>query len=100
MRQASWMSLGMMVTPGMDGAQIGVLEQTNEVGLDLSDQTLEGHLVDQQLSECLVVTDLSQSYGTRPGFPLVAGMHLQAAGIACCFLWALPLVCFLVFVII
>ena len=73
---------------GVDGAQVGVLKQTNQVSLagllkshdgraleaqvglevlsDLSDQTLEGQLADQQLSGLLVTTDLSQSHGTGP----------------------------------
>ena len=73
---------------GVDGAQVGVLEQTDQVSLagllkshdgraleaqvglevlsDLSDQTLEGQLADQQLSGLLVTTDLSQSHGTGP----------------------------------
>ena len=33
-RLASWMSLGMMVTrQAVDGAQVSVLEQTDEIGL-------------------------------------------------------------------
>ena len=73
----------------MDGAQVGVLEQTDQVSLagllkshdgraleaqiglevlsDLSNQTLEGQLVDQQLSELLTATDHSQSYGRLLG---------------------------------
>lgn len=67
---------------GVDGAQVRVLEQTNEVGLarllqshhcraleaqvrlevlcDLADETLEGQLADEQLSALLVATDLAQ----------------------------------------
>ena len=68
---------------GINGAQIGVLEQTNQVSLtgllkshnsralearitlevlsDLSDQMLKGHLADQQLtSGLLVAIDLSE----------------------------------------
>ena len=70
----------------MDGAQVGVLEQTHQVGLssllqgqdgggletqvglvvlgDLTDQTLEGQLADQQLRGLLVLTDLTQSDGS------------------------------------
>ena len=73
---------------GVDGAQVGVLEQTDQVSLagllqshdsgaleaqvglevlsDLSDQTLEGQLADQQLGGFLVTTDLSESHGTGP----------------------------------
>ena len=75
-------------TLGMDGAQVGVLEQTNQVGLrrllqgqhgrtletqvglkvlgDLADQALERQLADQQLSALLVAADLTQSHGTGP----------------------------------
>ena len=70
----------------MDGAQVGVLEQGDEVGLDgllegtdggrleaevglevlgnLTDQTLEGELADEQLGGLLVATDLTESDGT------------------------------------
>lgn len=70
----------------MDSAQVGVLEQRDEVGLDgllkstdgggleaevglevlsnLTNQTLEGELADQKLSGLLVTTDLTESDGT------------------------------------
>lgn len=73
-------------TLGVDGAEVGVLEEGDEVGLDgllestdgrgleaqvglevlgnLTDQTLEGELPDQKLSGLLVATDLTQSDGT------------------------------------
>jgi histone H3 len=73
-------------TLGVDGAQVGVLEQGDEVSLngllestdgggleaqvglevlgDLTNQTLEGELADEQLSGLLVATDLTQSDGT------------------------------------
>ena len=73
-------------TLGVDGTQVGVLEERDEVGLngllestdgggleaevglevlgDLTDQTLEGELADQELSGLLVATDLTQSDGT------------------------------------
>ena len=73
---------------GMDGAQVGVLEQTDQVGLasllqghdgraleaqvglevlgDLADQTLEGQLPDQQLGALLVTTDFTQSHRSGP----------------------------------
>lgn len=69
----------------MDGAQVGVLEEGDEVGLDgllegadgrrleaevrlevlgdLTDQTLEGELADEELSRLLVATDLTESDG-------------------------------------
>lgn len=75
-------------TLGVDGAQVGVLEQTHEVSLagllqshdggaleaqiglevlgDLADQALEGQLADQQLGGLLVTTDLTQSHGSGP----------------------------------
>ena len=75
-------------TLGVDGAQVGVLKQTNEVSLaslleghdggaleaqvslevlgDLTDQTLEGQLPDQQLGALLVTTDLTESHCARP----------------------------------
>ena len=70
----------------MDGAQVGVLEQADQVSLagllqshdggaleaqvglevlgDLPDQALEGQLADQQLGGLLVAADLSESHGT------------------------------------
>ena len=75
-------------TLGVDGAQVGVLEQTDEVGLaglleghdggrlepevglevlgDFTYQALEGELADQQLGGLLVTTDLTESDGTGP----------------------------------
>ena len=75
-------------TLGVDGAQVGVLEETNQVSLtgllqghdsgaleaevglevlgDLSDQTLEGQLADEELSGLLVPPDLTESNGSRP----------------------------------
>ena len=72
----------------MDGAQVGVLEQTDQVGLasflqghddrglelkvslevlgDFSDKTLEGQLADEQLCGFLVPPDLSQAHGSGP----------------------------------
>ena len=75
-------------TLGVDGAQVGVLEESDQVSLasllqghdggaleaqvglevlgDLTDQTLEGQLADQQLGALLVTTDLTESHGTGP----------------------------------
>jgi len=75
-------------TLGVDGAQVGVLEQTNQVGLaglleghdgralepqvglevlgDLTDQTLEGQLADEQLGGLLVPPDLTESHCAGP----------------------------------
>ena len=73
---------------GVDGAQVGVLKQTNKVGLaglleshdggglepevslevlgDLSHQTLEGQLADEELSGLLVSPDLTESHSSGP----------------------------------
>ena len=73
---------------GMDGAQVGVLKQTNKVSLtglleshdsrglesqvslevlgNLSHQTLEGQFSDEQLSRLLVSSDLSESNSSWP----------------------------------
>ena len=70
----------------MDGAQVGVFEETDQVSLagllkghdgraletqvglevlgDFSDETLEGQLADEQLGRLLVATDLTKSDGT------------------------------------
>ena len=72
---------------GVDGSQVGVLEQAHQVGLssllqgqhgaaleaqvglevlgDLTHQALEGQLADQQLSALLVLANLTQSHGSR-----------------------------------
>jgi hypothetical protein len=74
-------------TLGVDGTQVGVLEERDEVGLDrllkgtdgggleaeirlevlgdLTDKTLEGQLADEKLGGLLVATDLTESDGTR-----------------------------------
>lgn len=73
-------------TLGVDGAEVGVLEERDEVGLDgllegtdgraleaevalevlgnLTDETLERKLADQELGRLLVATDLTESDGT------------------------------------
>jgi len=73
---------------GVDGAQVGVLKQANQVGLrsflegtdssaletkislevlcDLTHQTLEGQLTDEELSGLLVTTNLTESDSTGP----------------------------------
>lgn len=73
-------------TLGVDGAEVGVFEERDEVGLDgllesadgraleaqvglevlgdFTDQTLEGELADQELGRLLVATDLTESDGT------------------------------------
>jgi len=75
-------------TLGVDGAQVGVLEQAHQVGLssllqgqhggaleaqvglevlgNLTDQALEGQLADEQLGGLLVLADLTQSHGSGP----------------------------------
>lgn len=74
-------------TLGVDGAQVGVLEERDEVGLDgllestngggleaeiglevlcdLTNKTLERQLADEKLGRLLVATDLTESDGTR-----------------------------------
>jgi hypothetical protein len=71
----------------MDGAQVGIFEETHEVGFrgflkskdgrsleakirleilsNLTDETLEGQLADQQVSGLLVATDLAKGDSTR-----------------------------------
>ena len=73
---------------GVDGAQVGVLKETNQVGLasllqshdsaglesevslevlgNFSNQSLEGKFADQKLSGFLVTSDLTKSNGTGP----------------------------------
>ena len=73
-------------TLGVNGAQVGVLEKTNKVGLssllkgedgrsleakialeilgDLADQTLEGKLADEEVGGLLVPTDLAKGDGS------------------------------------
>merc|ERR1712131_566456 len=75
-------------TLGVDGAQVGVLKQADEVSLislleshdsagletqislevlsNLTDKTLEGQLADQELSGLLVTTDLTESDSSGP----------------------------------
>lgn len=89
-------------TLGVDGAQVGVLEQADEVGLagllqghdgraleaqvglevlsDLAHQTLEGELADEQLGALLVTTDLSQGDGAGP--VTVGLLHTPGGGSA------------------
>jgi hypothetical protein len=82
----------------VDGAQVGVLEERDEVGLDgllestdgrgleaeiglevlgdLTNQTLEGELADEELSRLLVATDLTEGDGSG----LVAVRLLDTTG--------------------
>lgn len=82
----------------MNGAQVGILKEGDEVGLNgllesadgrrleaeirleilsnLTDETLERELADQELSRLLVATDLTESDGTG----LVAMRLLDTAG--------------------
>ena len=75
-------------TLGVDGAEVGVLKQTDEVSLaglleghdggaleaevslevlgDLTDETLEGELADEELGGLLVSSDLTESNGSWP----------------------------------
>eukprot|EP00116_Pleurobrachia_bachei_P003035 sb/3463297/ len=55
---------------GMDGTKVGVLEESNQVGLEvlgnLTNKTLEGQLPQEQFSRLLVSPDLSKGNGTGP----------------------------------
>ena len=75
-------------TLGVDGTQVGVFEESYEVGLgsflqghdgrglesqiglevlgDFTDQTLEGQLADEEFSALLVATDFTEGHGTGP----------------------------------
>ena len=85
---------------GVDGAQVGVLEEADEVSLSgflesqdggaleskvslvvlgqLSHQSLEGQLSDEELSGLLVSSDLSESHGT--GSVSVGLLHTSGGG--------------------
>ena len=85
---------------GVDGAQVGVLEEADEVGFggflesqdsgaleskvslvvlsQLSHQSLEGELSDEELSRLLVSSDLSKSHGT--GSVSVGLLHATGGG--------------------
>ena len=87
-------------TLGVDGAQVGVLEQSNQVGLsgllqssdgrgleaqisleilsNLTNQSLERQLSQQQLSGLLVSSDLSQGHGS--GAEAVRLLHSSGSG--------------------
>jgi hypothetical protein len=74
-------------TLGVDGTQVRVLEQTNEIGLrsflksqdsrrletkirlevlgNLTDKALEGSLSDEEISALLILADLTKSYSSR-----------------------------------
>ena len=75
-------------TLGVDGSQVGVLEERDEVGLgrlleghdgarleaevglevlcDLTDEALEGQLADEELGRLLVATNFTECDGTGP----------------------------------
>ena len=101
---------------GVDGAEVGILEESDEVGLgrllqshdggaleaeiglevlgDLADEALEGQLADQKLGALLVTTDLTE--GDSPG-PVTMGLLDSSGGwgtLTCClggqlFAWSL-----------
>jgi histone H3 len=100
-------------TLGVDGAQVGVLEETDQVSLrgllegsdggsleaeislvllgDLTDETLEGELADEQVSGLLVTTDLTKSdssgseavrtLGSSGGGVLASGLSGSTGGV-------------------
>ena len=73
---------------GVDGAEVGILEESDQVGLgrllqshdggaleaeiglevlgDLADETLKGELADEKLGRLLVTPDLTKSHGSGP----------------------------------
>ena len=87
-------------TLGVDGSQVGVLEEAHEVSLggllqgehggaleaqvglevlgDLTDQALEGQLANEELRALLVAADLTQ--GDRPGAVTVGLLHAAGGG--------------------
>ena len=87
-------------TLGVNGSQVGVLEEAHEVSLggllqgehggaleaqvglevlgDLTDQALEGQLADEELRALLVAADLTQ--GDRPGAVTVGLLHAAGGG--------------------
>ena len=87
-------------TLSVDGAQVGVFEKTNKVGLgsllegkngrslepkvtleilsDLTNKTLEGELADEQVSGLLVPTDLTEGDGS--GAVPVGLLHTSGGG--------------------
>ena len=87
-------------TLGVDGSQVSVLEQTNQVGLssllesqdsraleteiglevlgNLTDKALEGQLADEELSGFLVFTDLTESDGS--GSVTMRLLHTSGSG--------------------
>lgn len=93
-------------TLGMDGAQVGVLKQTNQVSLrglleghdsrgleakvslevlgNLTDETLEGQLPDEELSALLVTPDLTESDGTGPVTVGLLDTSCSRGGLASC----------------
>ena len=104
-------------TLGVDGAEVGVLEEADEVSLggllegedgggleaevglevlgDLADEALEGELADEELGGLLVLADLTKRDGTGAvavGLLDAAGggADLRAALVASCLRGALP----------
>ena len=87
-------------TLGVNGAQVGVLEEANEVGLrsllkgedggsleaqvtlevlgDLADETLEGELADEEVGRLLVPADLAEGDGS--GAVAVGLLHASGGG--------------------
>lgn len=88
-------------TLGVDGAQVGVLEETNQVSLrgllegsdgraleaeiglellrDFTDEALEGELADEQVGRLLVATDFTKSDGT--GSEAVRALGASSGGV-------------------
>ena len=93
-------------TLGMDGAQVGVFKETDQVSLrglleghdsrgleakvslevlgNLTDETLEGQLPDEELSALLVTPDLTESDGTGPVTVGLLDTSCSRGGLASC----------------
>ena len=91
---------------GVDGTQVGVLEQANKVGLgrllqgkngralesqvslevlrNLADETLEGQLADEQVSALLVAADLAKRNSTGTVAVGLLDTSGGGGGLACC----------------
>ena len=93
-------------TLGVDGAEVGVLEESDEVGLgslleghdgarleaeiglevlgDFPDKTLEGQLADEELSRLLVATDLTKGNSSGTVTVGLLDSSCSRSGLASC----------------
>jgi hypothetical protein len=99
-------------TPGVNGAEIGVLKETNQIGFgslleskdstslktqvvpeilgNLTDETLEGKLADEEIRRLLVTTDLTKSHSSRAVAVGLLDSCFRGGGLASCLRGALP----------